>query len=435
MHNNTLTHDDMQQLDRDMKEAVSRSSARNNQHPFEFLHVSKLTIRPTSWLIYNVLPFDSIGFISGEWGTYKSFIALDMLLCVASGHSYHGHEVKQRPVFYICGEGHGGIAKRVKAWSIENGIEVSELPFYISTVPAKLLEEDNVESVYTAIKQTAVSSGQNPGLIIIDTMARNLCGGNESDSGDIGMMYNHLTEYWRQPFECCIGIIAHVGHGDKGRPRGSYDIEASADFSYLVKKPDSTDNECILECQKLKDEPIPPPIGFIANQHAVGVSDECNNSITSLALSISDKPIEKKSKAGKTKKSGNYRKQKLILYALHEAIEKGDTYDVSIQQQRIMLNQLHGKDDVFTPDYPTKAVTRSTFREYAYQQSFFSYRDQYDDESDKVFQRKSTDAKRKKFERYLDDLIVENRIFTGIIYNEELFWPSTNTKPKLNGEF
>lgn len=434
MPNSSPALDDIPQLDKEMKEAVSRSSAPNNQRPFEFSHVSELTITPTSWLIYNVLPFDAIGFISGEWGTYKSFIALDMLLCVASGHSYHGHEVKQHPVFYICGEGHGGIAKRVKAWSIENDIDVSELPFYISEVPAKLLDEDNVESVYTAIKQTAVDSGQNPGLIIIDTMARNLCGGNESDSGDIGLMYNHLTEYWRQPFECCIGIIAHVGHGDKGRPRGSYDIEASADFSYLVQRPDSADNECILECQKLKDEPIPSPIGFIANQHEVGVTDECNNAITSLALSLSDKPIEKKAKAVKGKKSGSYRKKKLILYALHEAIEKGEAHNITPQQQRDMLNQLHGKDNIFTPDFSTKAVTRKTFREYAYKQSFFSYREQYDDESDKVFQRKDADSKRKKFERYLDDLIAENRIFTAIINNEELFWPSTNTKPKLNGE-
>jgi hypothetical protein len=418
----------MNQLDRELPVFLDESGSVRKHPAFVFNHISDLTIEPVNWLIQDYLPLDTIGFIYGAWGTYKSFIALDMLLCVAAGIPYHGQQVRQGAVFYICGEGHNGIAKRVQAWGIENGIEIDELPFYVSEVPAQLSSPDNVEAIYQAIKSLTDASQQLPVFIVVDTLARNL-GGNASESVDVSLMFSHLIQYLRQPFKCVIAVIAHIGHSADSRMLGSYSLGAGADFSYLVKRPVQVANECILTCEKVKDEPLASSIGFTTTSHELGVADEHGNPITSLALSVSDKPIQVRGEKSKSKNSRNHR---VVISALHNAIQHGESFTVTPRQQRTMLDKQ--RDDAVTPSVPVRAVTRATFREHAYKESIFSsFRDRNENETEEIHRRRVNDAKRKKFDRYIEVLLENKRIFSAIINNEELFWPATTVNPLNEG--
>jgi RecA-family ATPase len=65
----------------------------------------------------------------------KSFVVLDMAYCIAAGIPYHGRFTKKTGVLYVCGEGHSGLQKRIKAIHIDKGC--TELPnIHITTVPA-----------------------------------------------------------------------------------------------------------------------------------------------------------------------------------------------------------------------------------------------------------------------------------------------------------
>ncbi|MDX2494971.1 MAG: bifunctional DNA primase/polymerase [Desulfuromusa sp.] len=85
----------------------------------DFIHFEEMVNRQvkTQWLIKGFFDQRSIILLFGETGSMKSFVAIDIGLCIVTGKDWHGHAVKHSgPVFYICGEGFSGISKRLKAW-------------------------------------------------------------------------------------------------------------------------------------------------------------------------------------------------------------------------------------------------------------------------------------------------------------------------------
>ena len=89
---------------------------------FPFSHVKELIkgMRPIRWLVKGFLEMDSLSLMFGEPGCGKSFVAIDLACCVATGHSWHGKAIK-RPgsVFYIAGEGFNGLSRRLMAWQTD----------------------------------------------------------------------------------------------------------------------------------------------------------------------------------------------------------------------------------------------------------------------------------------------------------------------------
>ena len=95
-----------------------------------------LDISSPDWQVKGVMEYGTLVEWFGGWGEGKTFVILDMLLCIAAGVDYHGRSVVQGPVVYFCGEGQRGLTRRLRAWEIENGINLDEHPFYICTTPA-----------------------------------------------------------------------------------------------------------------------------------------------------------------------------------------------------------------------------------------------------------------------------------------------------------
>jgi hypothetical protein len=97
---------------------------------FGLVHISDLLsdIRPTDWLIHGFFESDSMSLLFGDPAAGKSFVAIDLAACIATGKDWHGHKTKQGAVIYIAGEGMNGISKRFKAWSkLRCGIQLSKL--------------------------------------------------------------------------------------------------------------------------------------------------------------------------------------------------------------------------------------------------------------------------------------------------------------------
>src|SRR5438552_870555 len=68
-------------------------------------------------LVEDLLPSRGVALLYGKWGTYKSFVALDLHLSVASGRAFHGHAVhRPGPSLYIVTESADGYPKRIRAW-------------------------------------------------------------------------------------------------------------------------------------------------------------------------------------------------------------------------------------------------------------------------------------------------------------------------------
>lgn len=75
----------------------------------------------TKWLIDGVIPAGSINWMVASPSSFKTFLALDMGTCIASGRPWHGRETDQALVLYIAGEGDDDIHVRRAAADMAAG--------------------------------------------------------------------------------------------------------------------------------------------------------------------------------------------------------------------------------------------------------------------------------------------------------------------------
>ena len=67
-------------------------------------------------LVQELLPETGVGLISGQWGTYKTFVAIDLAMAVIAGTDFIRFPVRRRGgVLFIACEGQSEVAVRINA--------------------------------------------------------------------------------------------------------------------------------------------------------------------------------------------------------------------------------------------------------------------------------------------------------------------------------
>jgi len=231
---------------------------------FEFTRADSLELTEIKWVVDDYIEADSLAQVFGDPGGGKSFVAIDLACCVATGKPWHGHDVKQGSVFYIAGEGHNGLARRLKAWQIGNGTSLAGVPLYKSHRAAQLYDATEAAVVAESIKQLSAEANCIPSMIVIDTLARNH-GGDENSTQDMNSFIQHLDVYLRQPWKCCVMVVHHSGVADKDRSRGSTALKGALDAEYKCQL-DSGTKTIAFESKKMKDAEMPPPKNFQITQ-------------------------------------------------------------------------------------------------------------------------------------------------------------------------
>jgi len=231
---------------------------------FEFTRADSLELTEIKWVVDDYIEADSLAQVFGDPGGGKSFVAIDLACCVATGKPWHGHDVKQGSVFYIAGEGHNGLARRLKAWQIGNGTSLAGVPLYKSHRAAQLYDATEAAVVAEAIKQLSAEANCIPSMIVIDTLARNH-GGDENSTQDMNAFIQHLDVYLRQPWKCCVMVVHHSGVADKDRSRGSTALKGALDAEYKCQL-DSGTKTIAFESKKMKDAEMPSPKNFQITQ-------------------------------------------------------------------------------------------------------------------------------------------------------------------------
>ncbi len=194
-----------------------------------------------SWLIDGILPANAMAVLYGRPGTCKSFLAVDWALSVATGCWWLGHEVTAGPVLYLAAEGASGLYTRVEAWKkARNVCRPAGLDFLPGTV--NLLDNGWVAGLVELVDNT------QPLLVVIDTLARNMIGGDENSARDVGLAIN-AADAVRQTSMATVLLVHHSGI-DGSRPRGSSALEGAADTIVECKRDDDV---VALRCIKAKD--------------------------------------------------------------------------------------------------------------------------------------------------------------------------------------
>lgn len=272
---------------------------------FEFSRVDSLELKEIQWVIDDYIESDSLAQVFGDPGGGKSFVAIDISCCIATGTSWHGHEVKQGAVFYIAGEGHNGLARRLKAWELGNKVSLSGVPLFKSHRAAQLYDTTDAAMVGQSIKTLVEESGCEPTLIVIDTLARNM-GGDENSTQDMNAFIQNLDTYLRQYYKCCVMVIHHSGTMDKDRSRGSSALKGALDAEYKVQL-DQGSKTITFESKKMKDAEMPQPKSFGITQVDLPINDKNGDPVKGAYLSAVDisgfvKSIQKDKRLGKNQR-------------------------------------------------------------------------------------------------------------------------------------
>lgn len=199
---------------------------------------------PPKWLLKNRLP-EGQTWIYGEPGAGKSFLALDWAASVAS---------TGLNVIYFIGEGVTGFARRVAAWKNVHERDLST--FRVVPQAPHLLDAQSVAALEATV------DAWSPSLIVVDTFARSLVGGEENSARDVGMAIDALDTLWRE--RKVSSLVIH--HSNKGgtSERGSSAIRGAADATWEVTP--GVGGDAYLGstalCRKMKDAEPPEPVLF-----------------------------------------------------------------------------------------------------------------------------------------------------------------------------
>lgn len=196
---------------------------------------------PVSWLILHEIPAGLFTVICGQSGAGKSFLALDYALRAAIANP-------EKAVIYVAAEGSGGIYARAAAWLSHH--QIAEYPTNIYFIIRALPVLDA-----TAVAELcALVTPLSPSLIVLDTLARSMVGGDENSAKDMGLFVAGCDSI-REQTRAAVAVLHHTGKAGTGY-RGSSALYAAADSWIDVTNDDGL---ITVSCGKAKDwEPFSP---------------------------------------------------------------------------------------------------------------------------------------------------------------------------------
>lgn len=213
----------------------------------EYLDVTELGELPEQEpLISNTLMRHCYIILRGRDGTYKSFVAIDWSLSLATGRPWQGMDTERVKVLYVAGEGAYGVADRVAAWETAWRRKVEPQWFTLRRSAVNLFTggpalDDLIERV----------ERDGYGFVVIDTLRR-ASGRADANSSDMGVIVDNIDRIKQATHDGSVLVITHTDKSD-GDTRGYSGIEDDADIVWHSKRDDDNNGGFDLCNAKMKD--------------------------------------------------------------------------------------------------------------------------------------------------------------------------------------
>lgn len=250
-------------------------------------------VTPQRWLINGFLPETGVSVLYGSSQSYKTFVALDWALTLATGITgLWETAATPKTILYFIGEGQSSfIGKRVRAWTKKRGIEnpenekVMDNLILVKNVPAFT---DAV--AWQGIREQIEALGRKIDVLVIDTFSKATVGMDENSAKDAAMaigMAQTIGEYTGG----AVLILHHTGRGKNAAYRGSSVIESNVDTMILSEKVDDNSRVIKLKPMKHKDADINKPVqlqAIIDTENDSLVLDICTDDYENKGVTVGE---------------------------------------------------------------------------------------------------------------------------------------------------
>lgn len=195
-------------------------------------------------IVGGMLEGGGFSLIVGASGASKTFLAVHLAVCVASGAPFFGCPTRPTGVVYIAAEAGRGIVNRIVAYRQAFTDMPQDLPLAAIISPVNLRESG--AGIDTLINEIEAADLSAPiGLVIVDTLSRALGGGDENSSADMGDLVLNLDTL-RSVTKAHVALVHHLGKDATRGARGhsllhaAVDTEISVVYDAAVKRSTAT---------------------------------------------------------------------------------------------------------------------------------------------------------------------------------------------------
>ncbi len=187
--------------------------------------------RSKDWLIAGLLGAGEASAFFGAPGDGKSVLVEDLGLHVAASRPWHGRQVKGGAVVYFALERKALVERRLIAFQTEH--DIADIPFVVCGGGGVLdfREAKVCKHITEVIKAAEAETDEKVVLIIIDTLSRALCGGDEA-AKEMGAVVR-ATSILQEDGARHVLWVHHTPHGAE-RLRGHGSFEGAVDTAIHV---------------------------------------------------------------------------------------------------------------------------------------------------------------------------------------------------------
>ncbi|WP_367872338.1 helicase RepA family protein [Luteolibacter sp. Populi] len=200
----------------------------------------------------------------------KSFFVMDLAASVATGQKFRGElETDQGAVLYVALEGSIGVINRIAALKSAGKLS-EEAPLFLCFAPVSLMEAGHAERLAATVRTKAEESGCVPRLLVIDTLARAMPGGDENAAKDMTLAIA-VADAVRAACGAHVMLIHHTGKDMTKGARGHSSLRAAMDSEIEVTRTAGMESQALVT--KQRDLPMSgEPMRFRLEQVELGTN-------------------------------------------------------------------------------------------------------------------------------------------------------------------
>lgn len=250
--------------------------------PRVWLDDAKADIKARYW-IKGLVEERSFVVVFGPSGDGKTFFTLDAVCHIAAGLSWRDRRVKAGLVVYVAAEAGATILRRFTTWRDSKLSETREgrIPLSIVTKAVNLLDEVESAELIGALQLISEEAGQPLAVVVFDTLARSMAGGDENGAGDMGRVIA-AADRIRDELGAATLVIHHSGKDPQKGARGSSALYAAADTVISVV-------EKVATVEKARDGKTGEAFPFTLRVVDLGIDDD-GDQVTTCLVEPSDQP-------------------------------------------------------------------------------------------------------------------------------------------------